>query len=111
MKSRNSKIPSFTILACFICLSIIGASMIPLLSVQLNPSTSLPSLSVNYSWRNVSAKVIEQEVTSKLEGVFNTVKGIKEINSTTDKENGFINIQFKKQTDLDAVRFEIANLI
>ncbi|WP_026712482.1 efflux RND transporter permease subunit [Flavobacterium daejeonense] len=106
-----SKIPSFTILTCFICLSIIGASMIPLLSVQLNPSNNLPSLSVSYGWHDVSAKVIEQEVTSKLEGVFNTVKGIKEINSTTNKENGSINIQFKKNTDLDAVRFEMANLI
>ncbi|KQC02751.1 efflux RND transporter permease subunit [Pedobacter sp. Hv1] len=107
----NLKLPSFTILTCFICLSIIGASMVPLLSVQLNPSRALPSLSVSFSWRDVSAKVIEQEVTSKLEGVFNTVKGIKEINSTTNKENGSINIQFKKNTNLDAVRFEIANLI
>ncbi|MFA9189562.1 efflux RND transporter permease subunit [Flavobacterium magnesitis] len=107
----KSKIPSFTILASFICLCIIGASMIPLLSVQLNPSKSLPSLSVSFSWYNASAKVLEQEVTSKLEGVFNTVKGIKEINSNTNKENGSINIKFKKNTDLDAVRFEIANLI
>lgn len=107
----KSKISSFTILASFICLCIIGASMIPLLSVQLNPSKSLPSLSVSFSWHNVSAKVIEQEVTSKLEGVFNTVKGIKEINSSTNKENGSISIKFKKNTDLDAVRFEIANLI
>ena len=107
----KSKVSSFTILTCFVCLCIIGASMIPLLSVQLNPSKSLPSLSVSFSWRDVSAKVIEQEVTSKLEGMFNTVKGIKEINSTTNKESGSINIQFKKNTNLDAVRFEIANLI
>ncbi|WP_198033422.1 efflux RND transporter permease subunit [Flavobacterium commune] len=105
------KVPSFTVLASFICLCIIGVSMIPLLSVQLNPSKSLPSLSVSYSWQNASAKVLEQEVTSKLEGIFNTVKGIKEINSTTNKANGSINIKFKKNTDLDAVRFEIANLI
>lgn len=85
--------------------------MIPLLSVQLNPSKSLPSLSVNFGWHDVSAKVIEQEVTSKLEGVFNTVKGIKEISSTTNKESGSITIQFKKNTNLDAVRFEISNLI
>jgi multidrug efflux pump subunit AcrB len=105
------KFPSFTILTCFICLCIIGASMIPLLSIQLNPSKSLPSLSVSFSWYDTSAKVIEQEVTSKLEGVFNTVSGIKEISSTTDKEKGSIDIQFKKNTDMDAVRFEIANLI
>jgi multidrug efflux pump subunit AcrB len=105
------KISSFTILTCFICLCIIGASMIPLLSIQLNPSKSSPTLNVSFVWYDVSAKVIEQEVTSKLEGVFNTVKGIKEISSTTDKESGSIDIEFKKDIDLDAVRFEIANLI
>jgi Cu/Ag efflux pump CusA len=89
MKSKTS---SFAILTCFVCLCIIGASMIPLLSVQLNPSNSLPSLNVSFGWNDVSAKVIEQEVTSKLEGVFNTVKGIKEISSTTDKESGSITI-------------------
>lgn len=105
------KISSFTILTCFICLCIIGASMIPLLSIQLNPSKSSPTLNVSFVWYDVSAKVIEQEVTSKLEGVFNTVKGIKQISSTTDKESGSIDIEFKKDIDLDAVRFEIANLI
>ncbi|GEL12143.1 Multidrug efflux pump subunit AcrB [Flavobacterium glycines] len=107
----KSKIPSFTVLTCFICLSIIGASMIPLLSVQLNPSNNLPSISISFGWYDASAKVIEQEVTSKLEGVFNTVKGIKEINSNSNKESGSINLEFKKNTNLDAVRFEIANLI
>jgi multidrug efflux pump subunit AcrB len=102
---------SFTILTCFVCLCIIGGSMIPLLSVQLNPSKSLPSLNVRFGWNDVSAKVIEQEVTSKLEGVFNTVKGIKEISSSTDKGGGSIKIEFKKNIDLDAIRFEIANLI
>lgn len=107
----KSKFSSFTILTCFVCLCIIGGSMIPLLSVQLNPSKSLPSLNVRFIWNDVSAKVIEQEVTSKLEGVFNTVKGIKEISSITDKGSGSIDIEFKKDIDLDAVRFEIANLI
>lgn len=108
MKLRLS---SFSILTCFICLSIIGAGMIPLLSIQLNPSKSLPSLTVSYNWHDVSAKVIEQDVTSKLEGVFNTLKGIKKINSKTNKESGSINIEFKKNIDMDAARFEIANQI
>ncbi len=107
----KSKISSFTILTCFACLCIVGASMIPLLRVQLKPSQSLPSLSVSFYWRDASAKVLEQEVTAKLEGVFNTIKGIKKISSTTDKESGRIAIEFKKNTNLDAIRFEIANLI
>ena len=112
MKRKPS---SFAILTIFICLSIIGASLIPLLSVQLTPTRTNKSLRVSFSWSDASAKVMEQEVTSKLEGVFNTVKGIKEISSTSRKgyfePSGSISMDFKKQVDMDAIRFEVANLI
>lgn len=108
MKKKPS---SFTILTIFICLSIIGASLIPLLSVQLTPTRSNKSLNVYYGWLDTSAKVIEQEVTSKLEGVFNTVRGIKSISSTSRKGSGSISMDFKKNVDMDIIRFEVANLI
>lgn len=105
------KFSSFSILTVFICLSIIGASLIPLLSVQLTPSKTKSTININFSWRDASAKVIEQEVTAKLEGVFNTIKGVKSISSTSDKGRANIAITFKSKTNLDAVRFELANLI
>lgn len=105
------KLSSFTILTVFICLSIIGASLIPLLSIQLTPTRTDNALSVGFSWQDASAKVMEQEVTSKLEGVFNTVKGINGISSTSRKGSGYINMHFKKDVEMDAIRFEIANLI
>ncbi|WP_434035528.1 efflux RND transporter permease subunit [Formosa sp. 4Alg 33] len=105
------KFSSFTILTIFACLSIIGVSLIPLLSVQLKPSQDKTSLTVTYNWKNASAKVIEQEVTSKLEGVLNTVKGIRNISSTSSKGRGVVALKFKKDADMDAIRFEIANLI
>lgn len=105
------KLSPFSIITIFICLSIIGASLIPLLSVQLIPSNIKPTININYRWQDASAKVIEQEVTSKLEGVFNTVKGIKRISSTSDKGRANISITFKSNTNLDAIRFELANLI
>lgn len=107
----TTKTSSFSIIIIFLCLSIIGASLIPLLSVQLAPSRTNPNLSISFSWNDVSAKVIEQEVTSKLEGVFNTVKGVKDISSISEKGKASISIDFKKGTNLDAVRFELANLI
>lgn len=105
------KFSSFSIALIFICLSVIGISLIPLLSVKLAPTKTLPTIHVNYSWPDASAKVIEQEVTSELEGVFNTIKGIKNIASTSNKGKGSITIKFKKNTNIDAVRFELANLI
>jgi multidrug efflux pump subunit AcrB len=108
MKRKPS---TFTILTIFVCLSIIGASLIPLLSVQLTPTRSNKSLSVYFGWQDASAKVMEQEVTSKLEGMFNTVHGINSISSTSRKGSGSISMDFKKYVDMDAVRFEVANLI
>ncbi|WP_373941437.1 efflux RND transporter permease subunit [Polaribacter sejongensis] len=102
---------SFSIITIFVCLSIVGASLIPLLSLQLTPSKTLPSINISYNWQDASAKVIEQEVTAKLEGVFNTVKGIKSITSNSDKGKGSISLKFKKNVNMDAVRFELANLI
>lgn len=102
---------SFSILTIFCCLSIIGLSLIPLLSVQLKPSQQNSTLSVNYNWKDASSKILEQEVTSKLEGVFNTVKGIRNIISTSSKGRGKIVLDFKKNSDMDVIRFEIASLI
>lgn len=105
------KLSNFTILTIFCCFTIVGLSLIPLLSIQLKPSQQVSKLKVNFSWRDASAKVIEQEVTSKLEGVFNTVKGIRNISSSSSKGRGSVSLDFKKHSDMDAIRFEIANLI
>ena len=102
---------SFSILIIFILLIIVGVSVLPLLNVQLTPSRSLPGLSVSYHWPDASARVIEQEVTSKLEGLFSGVKGIKDVSSVSSKGYGYINLSFKKTVNLDAARFEVASLI
>ncbi|MFY0631712.1 MAG: efflux RND transporter permease subunit [Flavobacteriaceae bacterium] len=108
MKRRLS---SFSVLTIFICLTIVGVSLLSSISIQLKPNRPSKSLDVSFSWNKASAKVIEQEVTSKLEGLFNSVKGIKEITSTSSKGNGSINLTFKKAVDIDIARFEIANII
>ena len=108
MKTRFS---AFSTIIVFICLGIIGAALIPLLTVQLKPGRNAPSLNVNFSWPQASAKVLEQEVTSKLEGVINELTGIAFIRSYSDKGYGYIEVQFKKSIDIDTKRFEVANLI
>ncbi|NEW84354.1 MAG: efflux RND transporter permease subunit [Mariniphaga sp.] len=111
MEKSRYQPSSFSILIVFILLMIVGISLLPLLNVQLTPSRSLPGLSVSYSWPDASARVIEQEVTSKLEGLFSGVKGIKEVSSRSSKGYGSINLSFKKTVNMDAARFEVASLI
>lgn len=108
---RRIRLSSFSIITLFVALAIIGGTLIPMLSIQLTPSSSSSSIEVSYSWSDASAKVLEQEVSSKLEGLFNGIKGVKEVHSTSNKGNGNIQIAFKKNTDMDAARFELATLI
>ncbi|MBN1252329.1 MAG: efflux RND transporter permease subunit [Bacteroidales bacterium] len=110
-QTNSFKLSSFSIITIFVALMLLGMAFIPLLNIRLKPSRRLPQIIVSYNWYNASAKIIEQEVTSKLEGVFSTVKGIENINSISSKGNGKIEIEFKKHSNLEALRFEIATLI
>ena len=95
----------------FTALVLVGISLVNLLNVQLNPSHNLPALTVSYDWPEASAKVIEKEVTSPLEGLFNSIKGIRDINSVTSRGGGSITLSFKKHVNMDVARFEVATLV
>ena len=82
--SHNSLLSSFTINILFVVMIIIGAAVIPLLSLQLNPTRYLPSLTISWSWPETPVRVVEQEVTTVLEGVLSTVTGVKKISSSTN---------------------------
>jgi len=110
-KERHPVLSSFSIILIFIVFVLIGCALLPLLSIQLNPSRTDPSMNVTFQWPEASARLIEQEVTSKLEGLFGAIIGVQNINSVTSKGEGKISLTFKKNTNLDAVRFEVATLI
>lgn len=54
---------------------------------------------------------MEKEVTSPLEGVLASIKGLEEIRSASSKGSGYISLQFKNGIDMDAVRFEVGSLM
>ena len=109
---KNEKnISSFSIIIIFILLSIIGLSLIPRLNVSLVPSRTLPSINVSYNWYNTSARIIENEVTTKLENLFSSIKGVQEIESKTTKSGGNITVSFDEDVDMDAARFQVSSYI
>lgn len=102
---------SFTLIVSFVCLALLGAVFIPKVPVKLVPSQDMPGLTVRYSVRNASSRVIEAEVTSKLEGVLARVNGVKSISSSSNNGSGSISLSFDKHTDLAVVRFDVAMAI
>lgn len=109
--SRKPRISSFTIIVAFVCVALAGIAFIPLLPVKLSPSRTLPRLTVNYNMPGNSARVIEMEVTSRLESMLARIKGIREINSTSGNGWGYVTIELDKHTDIDAARFEASTII
>lgn len=105
------KLSSFSVILIFVVLIIVGAGMLPLLNVQYTPSYKQKSIGLNFYWNGASARVIESEVTSKLEGVISSVKGVSQVNSVSRKDGGSIDITLKPDVNISAVRFEISSLI
>lgn len=64
--THRSFFSPFTINIIFVVLIIMGGGVIPLLSLQLNPTRYLPSLTISWSWPEAPVRVVEQEVTTVL---------------------------------------------
>ena len=108
---QSPRFSPFSLNIVFVVLIITGAAIMPLLSLQLNPTRYLPSLTISYTWPDAAARVIEQQVSSVLEGVISTLPGVSRISSTTNNESGEITMEFDRNTNLRTKRFEVASLI
>ena len=104
-------ISSFTLIVTFVCLAIVGVAFIPLLPVKLVPSQELPGLSISYSMSGNSSRIVEAEVTSRLEAMLSRVKGIRGISSSSNNGSGSISLSLDKHADMEATRFEVSTII
>lgn len=98
---------AFSIILIMIVLMLVGAACIPLLNVQYNPIQENRNLTVSFSGSG-SARVIETEVTSVIEGALNTVAGVENIRANSYQGGGNISLSFKKGTDMETTRFDVS---
>ena len=101
----------FRILIVFVVVSILGLAVIPMLSVDLNPKEKSPILSISYGINNASPEIVEKLATSPLEGAFSRLSELKEINSTSNYNGGYITLTFDKKSDMEMKKFEISSMI
>lgn len=102
---------SFSVNIGFLVLSIIGLALLPKLSVQLQPQSGGDQVFVRFSWYGMGAEVVEREVTSPIEGALSSLRGLQNISSSSYKGGGYISLEFKKGTDMDAARFEVSSIL
>lgn len=102
---------SFSINIVFLLFAVIGLALLPRLPIQLQPQRHGNTIDVTYSWYGMGAEVVEREVTSPIEGTLAALRGVVKVTSQSYKNGGRVSIEFKKGTDMDAVRFEVASLM
>ena len=108
---RSSALSSFTIIVAFVAVSLVGLAVIPSLTVKLSPSRTLPSLTVSFSMPGNSARIVEMEVTSKLEAMLARIPGVRFIRSTSSNNAGSITLELDKHASMDMARFEASTII
>lgn len=106
---KGKKSHSFSIILIMVVLMLVGAIFLYTgqLKVQYNPVQENLNLSV-YFRGNGSARVLESEVTSVIEGALNTVDGVSNISANTENGGGLITLSFKKGTNMETTRFDIS---
>ena len=109
--TQSHRTSSFSILVITFILMIIGLALVPRLPVHLVSTRTSSSLSVSWTWPNASPKLVEQEVTAPLESLLNTIRGVSRIRSYSSTGSGRISLEFDKNADMDAMRFDVASKI
>lgn len=105
------RIPAFTVLLLMAVAAVVGIATVPLLNVQYSPQVQGRSVTVSFSWSNASERVMEAEVTSRIEGVLSGMAGCTSVSSVSERGAGSVTLDFRKGTDMAAVRFEVASRI
>lgn len=106
------KVSNFTLLLTLAILMVVGAGLIPRVDVADQPRPRQgKTLYVSYAWPGASAKVVEQNVTSRIEGLVAGVRGVSNVKSESRFGSGLVTIELKPSADVSATKFEIASLM
>ncbi|MDE6696915.1 MAG: efflux RND transporter permease subunit [Muribaculaceae bacterium] len=110
--SRLDSVSPFTLLMVMVICMAAGIAVIPLLDVEPEPRPRQgKTITVSFNWNSASPKVIEQNVTSRIEGVVSAIKGVESISSVSNFGSGRVEIELKPQANVSATKFEIASAI
>lgn len=103
---------NFSILLVMCILMVIGAALTPRLDISNEPRPEQgKTLTITYSWQNASAKVVEQNVTSRIEAAVSAVKGVEKVSSVSEFGSGRITVEMKPEANVSMAKFEIASIL
>ena len=110
MKDKRG-ISSFSILLITAVAVIAGIYGISFLKVQFAPSVPARSITVSFSMPGYSAQVVENEVTSLLEGSLSRIYSVKGTSSVSSAGKGQVTVSFDRKCNIAQARLEVAMVI
>ncbi|WP_188467406.1 efflux RND transporter permease subunit [Marivirga lumbricoides] len=102
---------SFRSIIAFIVISILGISLIPELSVNLNPVKVDNTLQISYSIADASPQEVERLASAPIENVMSQLRDLDKISSVSRYNGGNVSLEFSRNTDMGYKRFEVAALL
>lgn len=111
-KGFLERIPTFSLILIMVVLMVVGAALIPLLRIAYQPTPEQGKrLTISFGWGGASQRVVEQEITSKIEGLVASVVGVEKTTSVSSQGGGNVTAVLKENANVSAVRFEISSLL
>ncbi len=104
-------ISPFSIIVLFLAMAMLGAFVIWSIPLQLTSPQPTNRLTISYLWPNNSSVNIEQLVTTKIEGVLSSIKGIDVIESLSSNGKGSIAICLTNSANSRDVKLAIKAMI
>lgn len=101
----------FKIILLFTALAGIGFLVIPRLTVDLQPVSTPPKITVSFNMPGSPPEIVEQEATAPLESSLAQLTRIKSIYSVSNYGYGSIEITFDNDTDMGFKKFEVSSLM
>lgn len=95
-------------LLIFLILSLLGLLAIPRIGIRLNPAPAGSQLSVSLVWAGAAPLVMEQRVTTPVEGVLSTLRGVEKVESMSSYHYATVTLTLHSGADTDRIRFEVA---
>src|SRR5438105_11745766 len=87
---RQSILSPFRIVFCFAALAVAAWVILPQLKVDLEPDEISSEITVTYTLPGSSPDVLEQQVTSIIEGVCSRLGQLKDIYSVSRYNSGYV---------------------
>jgi len=85
----------------YLALSLLGIYSFLNIPLELAPKEDFPQLTIQTNWPGVPPEIIQTQVTSPLEEVASTVKGLRKISSSSATGRSTIILEFEPRTNME----------